>query len=297
VTTFLFGANRIEPRFGSIARVHGPELLDTRDKLFATSPLMGAPLVTTTSSMSFLEHVTYRVQKYASCVGWDLSQKIELWSLLTWASQVRDETGKILVESPIGFPSPLYNYTRARLLGEKDLPRKDGDPLLTDWGSGCRFAMKAVSETGLVLEGAWPESPETINRVPPADLFEDGAVATVDAYYRIPDGRVCKELGLPPPSVQIRDAMRRGYPPGCCMIVDQRYTEIGKATYDAPGGEIGGGHCQTIVVSDDERKALGLLSTWGRDVGDAGIFWVSDDYADKYFNDMWVVKSAPGLVV
>jgi hypothetical protein len=290
MTQILCGANRIQPFQGSWARVHGPELPDPRDLLFTEGKIAGFRPILPDGSISWLDLVTYRVQRYSSCVGWDLAQKCELASLIAFSLSPE------FAPKPIDFPSPLFNYTRARLLGEKDLPRKDGDPLLVDWGSGCRWAMKAVRDTGLVTEAAWPESPETINRVPSADLFENGVVCTVEAFYRIPDGKTCLERRLPSPSAQIHDAMQRGYPPGGCMIVDEKYAGIGKATYGLPGGKILGGHCQTVVAHDVPGKRFGVLSTWGRDVGDEGIFWVSEDFVNHEWYDIWVVQSAPGEI-
>jgi C1A family cysteine protease len=80
------------------------------------------------------------------------------------------------------------------------------------------------------------------------------------------------------------------------MIADERFVEIGSATYSAPGGAKLGGHCQTIAAYDAPGDRFGVISTWGRQYGENGIFWVSSSYMDQYAYDMWIVDQGPEML-
>ena len=269
------GANRVVRKDdGAIEIRHECETPDDRDYRFEDSKIFTCfrPVVAS-DSVDWLVHVEdmgFRVQIANDCVAYDLAQKAWL------CAAIQGHRLKV-------FPSVLAPYAQARLLG--DPPKRPGEPILTDWGSGCRFAMQASGEVGLVDEARWPELAENVNVVPPADVYHQGACATVEGYYRIADGESA--------SSKLFEALRRGYAPGFCMVVDQAFADLrGDATY-VPGGKALGGHAQTIAVYDAPRDRFGAISTWGRDHGHNGILWVPASYINRHAYDMWVVQVAP----
>lgn len=291
----LTGANRVAIVGGTRVRLHLPEEHDSRDRLFHDGPLAGLALhdgvgVDAEGNWSLLEHVTFRVQAYSSCVGWDLAQQVEICDKVDAA-----KTGR----KPLPFTSPLFNYDGARLLGEKNLTRKPGDPLLQDWGCSCRYARMSARDNGMVREDAWSEQEHGADEIPPADIFQRAGVARLKDFYRIPDGPTAKQIGAPLPTEQIDAAALRGFPPGGCMIVDEKYGDIGHEIYSSPGGKVMGGHAQTIVAKQRirGRVAYGALSTWGTDVGDNGIFWIDAEFINRHWYDIWVTRHVPEEIV
>lgn len=291
----LTGANRVALVGGERVRLHLPEEHDDRDRLFHTGAMATLPhhpgvKVDAEGNWSFLEHVTFRVQAYSSCVGWDLAQQVELADKID-----ASVTGR----APLPFTAPLFNYDGSRLLGEKNLVRKPGEGLLQDWGCSCRYARMSARDNGMVREDAWSEQEHDANEIPPADIFQRAGVARLKDFYRIPDGPTAKSIGAPPPTEQIDAAALRGHPPGGCMIVDEKYGEIGRELYSSPGGKVQGGHAQTLVAKQRirGRVAYGALSTWGTDVGDGGIFWIDAEFINRFWYDIWATRAVPKEIV
>lgn len=258
------------------ARLSDP---DPRDWLFHEGQLAGARPVLGDGSIDWRDLWTPRVQCANDCVGFTTAQNMELRSKLT------DPT-------PIPFPSPLYLYQRGVRLGRPDRS-------FSDDGSQFRWVLKAARDSGIVAESDWPELAENIYRVPPAHLFLAGSVATCEGFCRIPDGAECKRRGLPLPSAQIHEAMRRKNPVASVMLVNRQYAEMGAKTWTGPIADDGadaweGYHAQSIIVSDRVGRRFGLGSSWGADLGDGGIFWVSDDALNEHLAEFWIVQSIPG---
>ena len=294
------GANRVALVGGERVRQHLPEAHDDKDRLFHTGALARLAHhpgveVDADGNWSFLKHVTYRVQAYQSCVGWDLAQKVELCDKVDCETPEAKDAGR----EPLPFTSPLYNYDGSRLLGEKNIVRKPDEGLLEDWGCSCRYAMMSARDNGMVRETAWSEQEHGANDIPPADIFQRAGVARLKDFYRIPDGPTAKSIGAPLPTEQIDAAALRGFPPGGCMIVDEKYGEIGRELYSSPGGKVQGGHAQTLAAKRRirGRVAYGAISTWGTDVGDAGIFWIDAEFINRFWYDLWVVRAVPKEIV
>lgn len=249
---------------------------DDADWLFHEGKIAGFKPIFPDGSIDWSPLHRFGVQAFQSCVAWDLCQKVYLTSML------HDPT-------PIVFPSPLYTYQRTVRVGREDRS-------FVDEGSSCRLAMKVSRDTGFVPDTDWPEDPERLFEVPPAHLYQDGVLATLEAFYRIPDGPMTLARGMPKPSVQIDASMRRGYPVGCVLEVNQAFAELGKKTWTGPiiDGTPAGYHAQTIIARDKPGRRFGLASTWGAELGDDGIFWISDDALDEYAAEFWVVQHAPG---
>lgn len=246
-------------RFGWI-----PDVPDPNDWQFEESLIAAMPAGTSAESIDFRAFDVPKVQISNSCVG----QAVVAGAALSMAIR----------GTPIAFPSALFAYAGARLLAQPKQP-------LVDRGSSARLAMKWLREQGLVAESRWPEVSETINAVPPLDAFQEGESATVEAFYRIADGEGASD--------GIRTALRRGYCPVFAMLVDTKYEQIGREIYDAPGGEVLGGHMQTVVGCSAVLDALLVRNTWGPAFGDGGYAWIASSFINRSARDIWVIEAAP----
>ncbi len=251
---------------------------DDRDWFFHESKLAGARPVFGEGSIDWRPIWTPRVQVANDCVAFDTAQKVWL------CSQLHDPT-------PIPFPSPLFLYSQAvRLMTGGDF---------YDEGSQHRYVLKVARDAGFVPEADWPELAENIALVPPGHLYTDALCATLEAFYRIPDLRDCNRRGLPPPSVQIVEAMRRGYPVGRVSLVNRPYAEQGKRVWAGPVHDDGEGawegyHAETIGVWNEPERLFGIFGSWGADKGDEGVYWVTEAALNAHSAEFWVAKHAPG---
>lgn len=188
---------------------------------------------------------------------------------------------------PIKKPSVAFLYSVARLIG--DPPRRPGEPRLTDWGSGLRFMFEGMGRWGLIAEERWQEWFENINTVPPDDCWREGENATIEAYYRIPDG--------PSASDGVLAALQRGYFPVFAMLVDERWSQIGREVWDEPGGKALGWHAMVVVGYSATLDAFLVMNSWGRDFGfDGGFAWLSRRAMNERTVDKWVIDCLPGAV-
>lgn len=250
---------------------------DDRDWLYTDGKLAGArPILGPDEPVDFRPFWTQRTQCANDCVAFTTATLIEI------CSKIHDPT-------PIPFSSPLFLYQRA----VRDQRRGS----FVDDGSQFRFVLKAARES-LVAESDWPEDPKNVFLVPPADLY---SLAGIEAFYRIPDLSECERRGLPAPSQQVGDVMRRGFPVGCVMKVDRSFARMGAHLWTGPLGRDGtetaadpyweGYHAQAVIVSGGGKKGLG--SSWGAGTGDDGIYWLTDEAFDNYCAEFWVAQAAP----
>ncbi|HVJ94875.1 MAG TPA: C1 family peptidase [Labilithrix sp.] len=246
-----------------------PDAPDDRDRRFGASPILASPPLTGAASYDYRHLDSPRVQLGNSCVG----QSIAAAAYLAMR----------IAGTPITFPSALLPYTGARLIG--DPPKLPGEAKLSDWGCSPRYAMLFAREHGMVAEERWRESSDTINAVPPLDVWQEGECAQLESFYRIPDGAGSSDA--------IREALRRGYCPFFGMQIDERYDQIGSRVYDAPGGKQRGGHCQVLVGWIDVLGAFVVRNSWGRGFGDEGYAYVSASFIDHYSTDKWVIRALP----
>jgi len=240
-----------------------PDVPDHRDYLFGASPIISSQPLTGAASYDYRHLDSPRVQLGNSCVGHSLAAAAYL--------------AMKIAGTPITFPSALLPYTGARLL--------DAKAPLIDMGCRPRLAMLFIREHGMVAEERWREAFDTIDSVPPLDVWQEGECAKLESFYRIPDG--------PGASDAMREALRRGYCPVFGMMVDSKYDQIGSRVYDSPGGTQRGGHMQCAVGWIDVLQAFVVRGTWGPSFGDGGYTYVSASFMDHYSFDKWVLKACP----
>ena len=246
-----------------------PDAQDARDWRFAESKILSAAPLTGADSYDYRAYDIEKVQLAGSCVGHSVAAAAYL--------------AMAIARMPIAFPSALLPYTGARLIG--DPPKQPGEPKLTDWGCGPRFAMLFSREHGLVAEARWPETPANINAVPPLDVWQEGECAQLIAFERIPDGDGAADA--------MKAAGRRGHCPWFGMIVDEKFDQIGREVYASPGGKQRGGHAMVVVGYSAILDAFLVRNTWGRNFADGGYVWIAASFMNRHTFDKWVVTAAP----
>lgn len=218
------------------------------------------------------------------------------WDYSDWLDAVQDQLGGTcvgqglassvylraqLANRPIRRPSAVLIVAIAQLA---DAPWQ---PIDCD---GCRpsVAVSCLRDRGLVALEEWPETAANLVTIPPEDIFARAEGATVDAYYRIPDGGDVAE-GL-------RQALARGYLPIFAMSVDTRYENIGSEVYDGAGGAVLGNHAQCIVGFSAVLDAFKVLNSWGTSFGQGGFAWIASSFMARSSFDRLVIKSSPAEV-
>jgi hypothetical protein len=76
------------------------------------------------------------------------------------------------------------------------------------------------------------------------------------------------------------------------MPVYQAYVDSGSNVYAGEQDVFVGFHGQVIEVYDPNRKAFGVPGTWGRDVGDRGLFWIGEDAMAAMGSEYWVLEAS-----
>jgi hypothetical protein len=240
-----------------------PDAPDDRDRRFGASPILASPPLTGAASYDYRHLDSPRVQLGNSCVG----QSIAAAAYLAMK----------IAGTPITFPSALLPYTGARLL---DAPKQP----LFDAGCRPRLAMLYAREHGMVAEERWRESFDSIDAVPPLDVWEEGECAKLESFYRIPDGAGAAD--------GMREALRRGHCPIFGMTVDDRYSQIGSRVYDSPGGTQHGGHMQCVVGWVEALDAFVIRNSWGPAFGEGGYAYIASSFMERFTYDKWVISAA-----
>lgn len=248
-----------------------PDPPDPRDWRYDDSTIAAARPVTGADAVDWRRFDAPRVQLFNSCVGHAIVASAAL------CMAIRRE--------PITFPSAQLEYTGARLLWRKQVARPvtATDPL-EDLGSNARLAMIWGRDHGLVAEERWPESHANIDAVPPLDVWQEGACATLEAFYRIEHNDGAADAVL--------SALRRGHCPAFAMMVDQKWSELRSGVYDGPGGAVIGGHMQVVLGFEPSVDALRVRNTWAG-WGEDGYGLITRAAFNRMARDIWVPTAAP----
>lgn len=236
------------------------------------------------SDWLFSESQIAAARPRSSASSWDYSDRLDAVQHQLGGTCVGQAYGSSLyvraqVEGkPIRRPSACLIVAIAQLT---DAPRQ---PIDCD---GCRPSVAAANlrDRGIVALDEWPETDENLVTIPPEDIFARAEGATVDAYYRIPNGGDIVE-GL-------KQALARGYLPIFAMRVDTKYENTGREIYDGPGGTVLGNHAQCVVGYSALLDAFKVLNSWGTTFGDGGFAWIAPSVMARSTFDRLVVQSTP----
>lgn len=267
------GANRVEYVDGVLTRVHEPERADPADQPWHSSALRaGTEPITGADSWDWTPNVTHRlIQQAESCVGHATRASIMLNATII---------GK---QSDVPSVSALMPYTGSRLYDAKGVPRGPTDPILLDWGCTVRYSIKASRDMGVVREEIWPEDADKINVVPDLNAFERAEGVQVKGFNRLSQQT---DVTLP----ELKEAGKRGLCPIACMVVDDKFRNIGKEVLTGNGGAVLGGHAMVVIGYSAILKAFKMLNWWGPDLGDDGYWWIAEEFAQRVFYDIWAVE-------
>lgn len=215
------------------------------------------------------------------------------WLDRVGTDKIQDQLGGTCVGQALGSSA----FMRARIAGRPirrpsatlivafaQMTDSPGSPIDCD---GCypTVAIRGARDRGLVADEEWPETHENLVTIPPEDVWARAEGATVEAYYRIPDGGDVV-AGL-------RSALERGYLPIFGMSVDTKYENTGSAVYDEPGGGILGNHAQLVVGYSTILNAFRVMNSWGVTFGEGGLAWVSAQFMARRTFDRLVAQTTP----
>lgn len=187
---------------------------------------------------------------------------------------------------PVRRPSVLYGYGNSRRLG---------GTWPIDAGTNCRSALKGMSGKtalgpsgqlaglGMVPEEDFSETVENINAIPPDDLFQKGALWTIDEYFRLPEG--VESLAA------IDAALDAKIPVTLCLIVDEAFANIGQQVYHGnDGSKVLGGHCVLCVGRVAEANAYRYRNSWGPEHGIDGYGLIDRGTVANHVYDIWGIR-------
>jgi len=168
--------------------------------------------------------------------------------------------------------SRLFVYFNARLL--------DGDTN-EDGGAFVRDAVKSVHKFGVCTELTWPYLIDKFAVVPGIQSYEEAKQRTIKEYYRVSNlDEILKALNSERPVVagmQVFDS-----------FVELENNNVYNLPMPRDSEDMLGAHAITLVGYDLVKKQIIARNSFGEDWADQGYFYVSFDYAEKYFNDCWM---------
>ncbi len=181
-------------------------------------------------------------------------------------------------DAAIALPSCLALYAGAQLMaGIK--------PPLPDTGSSLRAMLRWTAINGLASEYRWPETPENVGVVPPADVFQKGQDAPILAWHSLDLGSKLSD-GL-------ISALQRKRFPVIAMPVDEGFASIADGVYTGPAGRPLGFHAMMVAGYLTELDAFVLQNSWGQDFGDRGFAYVARDTLNRRATDALVIDAVP----
>lgn len=244
---------------------------DPADFSFSASELLAGALPGGTASPSVLGAHEWRTQLYQDCIGYACVQPVQ--DLFA----VRGE--------PLPTLAPLMPYGGSRLLAS---PPATGEAL-PDGGCNYRLAQKWLRDVGIVSERLFSETDENVAIAPPLDIRQAGKKARIKASHRIIAGTVTELRDQLLAALNLaRDG--KACAPGFVMPVDEAYANGGAAVYRQRGGKLLGYHGQMIAGIDDVLDVAEVPGTWGRDVGDAGLFRIGLPLLFEIGSEFWVIE-------
>jgi C1A family cysteine protease len=161
-----------------------------------------------------------------------------------------------------------------------------------DTGAYLRSAMEALVMFGAPPEQYWPYDIPNFDIEPSAFLYAMGASYQATKYFRLDPN------GLPPDMAlqNIKTYLAAGFPSMFGFPVYEEYMNVpadGKVAYPKAESHYYGGHANVAVGYDDtmtigdQKGALLVRNSWGKDWGLEGYAWMSYQYVTEALASDW----------
>ena len=171
----------------------------------------------------------------------------------------------------------IYFYERARM-----------GTVLRDSGAFLRDGVKVCAK-GYADERLWPYDVNRFKKCPSVEAQMDARKRRITGYYRV-DGLA-----------EVKDALANGIPVvfGFSVYDSMMTPEVAKSglvPVPVPGDCLEGGHAVCAAGYDDDRRALLVRNSWGREWGIDGYFWLPYEYIDDrdLSDDFWAIERRIG---
>jgi C1A family cysteine protease len=167
--------------------------------------------------------------------------------------------------------SRLFIYYNARLLE---------DCVNEDSGAYIKDVIQAVKQYGICTELIWPYIIENFAITPTINSYEDAQSRTITKYHRVET------------IAQMLDAINNNYPILFGMKVYESFDDLHYKTTVLPmptkNDDVLGGHSMCLVGYDLPKRLVLARNSFGPDWCMNGYCWISFDYVEQEFVDMWV---------
>jgi C1A family cysteine protease len=180
-------------------------------------------------------------------------------------------------DSPITVPSLLYIYYMTRAL--------EGT-IGIDAGATIRNTVKAVVKFGYPIDDLWPYKISDFRKRPDDNVIRSAAREKVSSYERID-----RDLS------HIQEVLSHGDPIVFGFTVyesvyGQDVEKTGVIPIPKKKEKVIGGHAVLACGYDDERQALIIRNSWGKEWGEAGYGYLPYHFVEnaKHSGDFWTVS-------
>lgn len=170
--------------------------------------------------------------------------------------------------------SRLFVYYNSRRLGATES---------IDSGAYLDDVIQAVLLHGICAEILWPYNIENFAVRPDVNSYEDGLKRNIKDYYRL------SSLSDMLDALNNNRLVLFGF-----ETFENFITLDAPYTVDMPPADAvsDGAHAMFLVGYDLEQGLLLAKNSFGSDWGNGGYCWISFDYAESYFVDMWTFDVA-----
>lgn len=181
------------------------------------------------------------------------------------AFEIQLKQNKMYAES-----SELYHYFNVRKYINNTYPK--------DTGMSIRDSWKGIHKFGVAFESAWSYDERKYNVEPPKIAYSFASFFKLKEYRRV--------LTIE----NIKDKIRNNIPVICGVWVDENYYRLNKLNFWWEPNKLTkkyGGHAQTIVGYNDEKRYFIIENSWGTSWGKNGICHVPYNAFNKISFDWW----------
>ena len=247
----------------------------------------GAPVPPNSDAVDLREIHTWREQRLQDCCS------------LTLAQQAQD-LGTIRGHQ-LALIGPRFTYEEAITL--RQAPEENRP--LKDTGSNYRYNLVSARDRGLTRDAIWPEPGDAAGVAVPFGMLPPLHVRQAAKQNLLPGGFARVEHGQGQVTKNRLIRTLKLAAAGLLALPSARYPiyenfQFGGSRYDPykkMEGRLLGWHMSQFSGYDPDRRAFLLFSTWERQWGDRGVFYVDEDLFLAFSTEYWTFFETPLVIL